>query len=70
MAVFHTPDGAELRVNVATIAALRPVTDAIKMHLKAGTQTIVYVTLKENFGVTENLEEVQEAIHNCIDGND
>ena len=68
MAIFHTPDGQLLTVDTRHITALRPA-ENIKEHLTPGTKTILYVTTK-TFGVRENIEEAQDAIHNCIDGSE
>jgi hypothetical protein len=67
MAVFHTPDGGELRIDVRHIAAVRPAA-SLKTHLAPGTRSVVYVTTN-NFGVVETVEQAQWAIHHCIDGN-
>jgi hypothetical protein len=66
LAILHTPDNKELRIDVRHIAAVRPA-HSLKQHLAAGTNTIVYVTTN-NFGVVETLEQVQDAIHHCVDG--
>jgi hypothetical protein len=66
LAIFHTPDGGELRVDTRHIAAVRPAAN-IKSHLASGTRSVVYVTTN-NFGIVETVDQAQQAIRNCIDG--
>ena len=66
LAILHSPDGQELRIDVRHIAAMRPA-HSVKQHLAHGTNTLVYVTTN-TFGVIETKEQVQDAIHHCVDG--
>jgi hypothetical protein len=66
LAIFHTPDGFELRVDTRHIAAVRPAAH-VKQHLAPGTNSVVYVTTN-NFGIVETVDQAQQAIRNCVDG--
>jgi hypothetical protein len=66
IAIFHTPDGQALSVDIRHIAALRPAIN-VKEHLAAGTNTVLYVSTK-TFGITETIDQARSAIHNCTDG--
>ena len=65
LAIFHAPDGKELRIDTAHVTAIRSA-EAVKHHLTPGTNTIIYVT-GQNFGVTETPEVVEDLIENCKD---
>ena len=68
MAILHTPDGQQFRADVNHIGAVRPAEHhTAQGHIVEGTKSLVYVDGKA-WGVVENLEQVQSAIHNCIDG--
>jgi hypothetical protein len=65
LAVFHSPDGKEIRIDSHHIVAVRPA-DTVKGHLHEGIQTVIY-TPGQNFGVTEPLGIVEEVLSECVD---
>lgn len=65
LAVFHSPDGKELRIESKHIVAIRS-TENVKGHVAPGTNTIIY-TPGQTFGITENLLETIEVISECVD---
>ena len=68
MAVLHTPDGLEFRADINHIGAVRPAEQhTAQGHIAAGIHSLVYVDGKP-WGIIESVEQVQSAIHNCIDG--
>ena len=64
MAIFHSPEGRELRVETAHIAAVRP-SDAAQAQLAPGTKSILYVG-SQKFGIIETPVEVDTIIKDCI----
>lgn len=66
MAILHTPEGHELRIEIQHIEAVRPV-EHLRGHVAHETGSVVYLSSK-NFGVTETVEQVQNAIRNCVNG--
>ena len=64
LAVFHTPDGRELRIETQHIAAVRP-SDAAQQSLAPGTKAILYVGAQK-FGILETPIEVDGIVKDCI----
>ena len=64
MAIFHTPDGRELRVETQHISAVRPA-DSVQQQVAPGTKAILYVG-SQKFGITEAAVEVDMIIKDCI----
>ena len=64
LAVFHTPDNRELRVETQHIQAVRPA-DGAQQHLAPGTNSIIYVG-SQKFGVVESASEIEQIIRDCI----
>jgi hypothetical protein len=64
MAIFHSPDGRELRLETAHIAAVRP-SDVAQQQLAAGTKAIIYVG-SQKFGVVETPGEIDAIIKDCM----
>jgi len=64
LAVFHTPDNRELRVETQHIQAVRPA-DGAQQHLAPGTNAIIYVG-SQKFGVVESASEIEQIIRDCI----
>jgi len=64
LAIFHSPDNRELRVETQHIQAVRPA-DAAQQHLAPGTNAIVYVG-SQKFGVVESAAEIDQIIKDCI----
>lgn len=46
------------------IAAIRPVSEAVKEHLAPGTKALLYVGAHK-IGITETLEEAETMLENC-----
>jgi len=64
LAIFHSPDNRELRVETQHIQAVRPA-DAAQQHLAPGTNAIVYVG-SQKFGVIESASEIDQIIKDCL----
>jgi hypothetical protein len=64
LAIFHSPDDRELRVETQHIQAVRPA-DAAQQHLAPGTNAIVYVG-SQKFGVIESAPEIDQIIKDCL----
>jgi hypothetical protein len=64
LAIFHSPDGRELRIETQHIAVIRPA-DAVQEHVAPGTKTILYVG-SQKMGVVEPPDQVQTIIQDCI----
>ena len=64
LAIFHSPDNRELRVETQHIQAVRPA-DAAQQHLAPGTNAIVYVG-SQKFGVVESASEIDQIIKDCL----
>ena len=64
LAIFHSPDGRELRIETQHIAAIRP-SDAAQQNLAPGTKAILYVS-NQKFGVTESVGDIDQIIKDCI----
>lgn len=64
LVVFHAPDGSLVSVEKQHVAAVRPVTDAIKEHVAPGTKALVYVG-QHKFGITETLDEAEAMLEQC-----
>ena len=64
LAIFHSPDNRELRVETQHIQAVRPA-DAAQQHLAPGTNAIIYVG-SQKFGVAESASEIEQIIRDCI----
>lgn len=68
MAILHSPgSGGELRVDVNQITVVRPIEAEQKQHVAHGSQSILFAG-GQKFAVQETLDQVQDAIHHCIDG--
>ena len=64
LAIFHSPDNRELRVETQHIQAVRPA-DAAQQNLAPGTSAIIYVG-SQKFGVVESAAEIDQIIKDCI----
>ena len=64
LAVFHTPDNRELRIETQHLQAVRPA-DAAQQHLAPGTAAILYVG-GQKFGVIETTAEIEQIIRDCV----
>jgi len=64
LAIFHSPDNRELRVETQHIQAVRPA-DAAQQNLAPGTGAIIYVG-SQKFGVVESAAEIDQIIKDCI----
>ena len=64
LAIFHSPDNSELRVETQHIQAVRPA-DAAQQNLAPGTGAIIYVG-SQKFGVVESAAEIDQIIKDCI----
>ena len=64
LAIFHSPDNRELRVETQHIHAVRPA-DAAQQNLAPGTGAIIYVG-SQKFGVVESAAEIDQIIKDCI----
>jgi hypothetical protein len=64
LAIFHSPDGRELRIESQHIAAVRP-SDAAQQQLAPGTKAIIYVG-SQKFGIVESPTEIDAIIKDCI----
>ena len=64
LAIFHSPEGRELRVETQHIAAVRPA-DAVQQNVAPGTKAILYVG-SQKFGVVEAPSEIDQIIKDCI----
>ena len=64
LAVFHSPDNRELRVETQHIQAVRPA-DAVQQHVAPGTAAIIYVG-SQKFGVVESASEIEQLIRDCV----
>jgi hypothetical protein len=67
LAMFHTPDGKEFRLDTRQITAVRPTATELAKHVAPGTSVIIYAGGRA-FGVMETLEQAQTTIRNCVDG--
>lgn len=68
MAILHSPGGSvELRVVVNQITAMRPIEGVHKQHVAHGSNSLIFAG-GQKFTVEETLDQVQDAIHHCIDG--
>ena len=64
VAIFHSPDNRELRLESAHIAAVRPA-DAAQAQLAPGTRAIIYIG-GQKFGVIETVQEIDSIIKDCL----
>ena len=64
LAIFHSPDGTEIRIETRHIVAVRPA-DAVKQHLASGTNALIY-TSTQTFGVIETVSEVKMLEDECV----
>jgi hypothetical protein len=64
LAIFHTPDGRELRVETQHISAVRPA-DGAQQQVAPGTKAILYVG-SQKFGIIETAIDVDAIIKDCI----
>ena len=64
LAIFHSPDNRELRVETQHIQAVRPA-DAAQQHVAPGTNAIIYVG-SQKFGIVESASEIEQIIRDCI----
>ena len=64
LAIFHSPDNRELRVETQHIQAVRPA-DAAQQHLAPGTNAIIYVG-SQKFGIVESAPEIDQIIKDCL----
>jgi hypothetical protein len=63
LALFHSPDGKEIRIDTAHINAVRSA-EGFKHHLAPGTHTVISVG-QQNLGVVETPEEVEALVESC-----
>jgi hypothetical protein len=67
-AILHAPDGTELRFDVEQMPVVRPAeTETVKRQVHHAVNSIVY-SAGQKFGVIETPDQVQEAMHHCVDG--
>jgi hypothetical protein len=64
LAIFHSPDGRELRIETQHIAIVRPA-DAVQQNLAPGTRSILFVG-SQKLGVTESPDETTMIMRDCI----
>jgi hypothetical protein len=64
LAVFHSPDGRELRIETQHIAVVRPA-DAVQQNVAPGTKAILYVG-SQKLGVVEGADEVAIIMRDCL----
>jgi hypothetical protein len=64
MAVFHSPEGRELRIETQHLQVVRPA-DAAQGQLAPGTKSILYVG-SQKFGIVETPSQVVEIIRDCM----
>ena len=64
LAIFHSPDNRELRLETQHIQAVRP-SDAAQQSLAPGTKAIIYVG-GQKFGVLETPSEIDSIIKDCM----
>ena len=64
LAIFHSPDGRELRIETQHIAIVRP-TDAVQQNVAPGTKAILYVG-SQKLGVVESPDEATMTMRDCI----
>jgi hypothetical protein len=64
LAIFHSPDGRELRIETQHIAVVRP-SDAVQQNVAPGTKAILYVG-SQKLGVVESPDEVTIIMRDCI----
>ena len=64
MAILHSPDNRELRIETAHIAAVRP-SDAAQQALAPGTRAVLYVG-SQKFGVLESPSEIDAIMKDCM----
>ena len=64
LAIFHTPDGRELRVETQHISAVRPA-DSVQQQVAPGTKAIIYVG-SQKFGLVETPAEIDMLVKDCI----
>jgi hypothetical protein len=64
LAIFHSPDGRELRIETQHIAVVRPA-DAIQQNVAPGTKSILYVG-SQKLGVIESADEASIIMRDCI----
>jgi hypothetical protein len=62
--ILHSPDGRELRLETAHIAAVRPA-DAAQQSLAPGTKAIIYVG-SQKFGVMESPNQIDSVVKDCM----
>jgi hypothetical protein len=63
LAIFHVPDGREIRIDTAHVSAIRSA-EGFGHHLAPGTRTIISLG-SQNYGVTETPDEVEAIIEGC-----
>lgn len=64
LVIFHAPDGSQVSVESQHVAAVRPVTDAIKEHLAPGTKSILYVGAHK-IGIVEDFDKAEAMLEGC-----
>jgi hypothetical protein len=64
LAIFHSPDGRELRIETQHIAIVRPA-DAIQQNVAPGTKSILYVG-GQKLGIVETPDEASVIMRDCI----
>jgi hypothetical protein len=64
LAIFHSPDGRELRIETQHIAIVRPA-DAVQQNVAPGTKSILYVG-SQKLGVVEGPDEATMIMRDCI----
>jgi hypothetical protein len=65
LAVFHTPDGYEIKIDTK-VTAIRLIHGPVAEHVAKGTHSVIYIG-GEKFGVAETPEEVLEIIKDCTE---
>ena len=64
LAIFHLPDGQELRLETQHILAVRPA-DTGQTQLHHDVKSVIYVG-QQKFGVVETDEQVEKIMRDCL----
>jgi hypothetical protein len=64
LAIFHSPDGRELRIETQHIAIVRPA-DAVQQNVAPGTKSILYVG-GQKLGIVESPDEAAVILRDCL----
>ena len=64
LAIFHSPDGRELRIETQHISIVRPA-DAVQQNVAPGTKSILYVG-SQKLGIVESPDEAAIIMRDCL----